>query len=433
MCDCLVAVGPETADGITLFAKNSDRPEHECQPFVQLPTSAHSPGSALRCTHMEIPQVPETYAVMGHSPWWVWGFEHGVNEHGVAIGNETVFSNEPVEEKPGLVGMDLVRLGLERGRTAREALEVMAGLLETHGQGGPAFAPGGGGYHNGFLLADPNEAWVLQTSNRRWAARRVRLDAISNHISLRSDWEIGSKDLESFARAQGWWNGTGRIDVAASYRNPHVPGRISEGRLARARALLAERRRQVDVASLQGMLRDHGEGGPVHLPGATPEEERYFTLCMHGEPVGTTTASLVAPLPRDPDGPWPVWISFGTPCTGIFLPVYLDGVIPAELARGGEAPDARSAWWTWKALQDAGSRDFPRHTPRLREAWKELETRVEAERTTVEARARAARRAGERDRADQIVTEFMARTWREAHARARELTESLTESEGVAE
>ena len=62
---------------------------------------------------------------MGHSPWWVWGFEHGVNEHAVAIGNHSVFSNEPLEEGPGLIGMDLVRLGLERGRDAREALAIL--------------------------------------------------------------------------------------------------------------------------------------------------------------------------------------------------------------------------------------------------------------------------------------------------------------------
>jgi len=85
MCDCLAAVAAETRIGATLFAKNSDRNEAECQPFVQAPASFHAPGSTVRCTHVEIPQVAETYAVMGHSPWWVFGFEHGVNEHAVAV------------------------------------------------------------------------------------------------------------------------------------------------------------------------------------------------------------------------------------------------------------------------------------------------------------------------------------------------------------
>jgi len=79
MCDSLVAVASETAVGCTLFAKNSDRKAEECQPFVQFPASTHPPGSTVRCTHIEIPQVAETYRVMGHSPWWIFGFEHGVN------------------------------------------------------------------------------------------------------------------------------------------------------------------------------------------------------------------------------------------------------------------------------------------------------------------------------------------------------------------
>ncbi|MFQ5471972.1 MAG: secernin-3, partial [Dehalococcoidia bacterium] len=122
MCDALVAVGAETAAGVTLFGKNSDRKAGECQPLRQFSEASHPVRTKVRCTHLEIPQVAETYRVLGHSPWWVWGFEHGVNEHAVAIGNLTIFSNEPIEEEPGLIGMDLVRLGLERGRTAREAL-----------------------------------------------------------------------------------------------------------------------------------------------------------------------------------------------------------------------------------------------------------------------------------------------------------------------
>ena len=415
MCDSLVAVGSQTAAGATLYAKNSDRKAGECQPFLHFPEAWFPAGATVRCTHIEIPQVAETYRVMGHSPWWLWGFEHGVNEHGVAIGNHTVFSKEPIEAKPGLIGMDLVRLGLERGRSARESLEVIAGLLERHGQGGPALAPDATGYHNSFVLADPSEAWLLETSNRRWAARRTPLGSVSNHYSLRADWEIGSRDLETFARAEGWWSGGGRIDVAAAYRNPHVPPHVSEGRQGRSALLLEARRGSHDVRSLQRILRDHLEGGAVWQPGsATSDDERFFTLCAHSEPVHWTTASMVATLPAERGAPWPVWISFATPCSGLFLPVYLEGVIPAPLARGGEEPDATSAWWCFKRLQDAASAD-PAHTiPLLREGWASLEEKIETERLRAESAAGEAALAGDRDRAAEILGDFMARSVEQA-------------------
>jgi secernin len=424
MCDSLVAVGAETASGRALFAKNSDRKAGECQPFLQLPESFHPPGTKLRCTHVEIPQVEHTLGVMGHSPWWVWGFEHGVNACGVAIGNQTVFSRDPVEEEPGLIGMDLVRLALERGRNAREAVDVIARLLEAHGQGGSAFAPGAAGYHNSFAVEDPDEAWLVETSGRRFAARRALRDTLSNHLCLGADWELGSRDLEAHAREQGFWDGAGRLDLAGAYRNPGVPGRISEGRRRRSRELLERAGRRVDARTLQRILRDHADGGPVRLAGSTPDEERYFTLCMHSEPVGTTTASLVAELPADRGRPWPVWISFATPCTGIFLPVYLDGVIPPELARGGPSYEADSAWWTFQHLEEAASADFALHTPRLRAAWSKLEEEIEGERGEVEAAAAA---EGDRDAAGKLLSEFMARSAGRALAEARRLADCVTE------
>jgi secernin len=346
----------------------------------------------------------------------------------VAIGNQSIFSNEPLEERPGLIGMDLVRLWLERGRTAREALEVIATLIETFGQGGAAREPNGAGYHNSFLLADPEEAWHLEASNGRWVARRMTLGAVSNHFAIRADWEIGSRDFESFARSQGLWREAARIDAAAAYRNPHVPGHISEGRQRRATELLEAGRGRHEVGSFQEILRDHGEGGAVwRYADGSPEQECYFTLCAHSEPVSWTTASLVAALPRERVGPWPVWISFATPCTGIFLPVYLHGVVPAVLTCGaGEEPEEDSAWWILKRLQDAASVDPPRFTPLLREGWRELEERMEAERGDVEGAARRAALGGDASRAARIVSDFMACSVEAALKRADELRAEIS-------
>ena len=411
MCDSVAALGSETARGHTLFAKNSDRQADECQPFVQLPPAHHAPRSRLRCTHVEIPQVAETYAVMGHSPWWVWGFEHGVNEHAVAIGNHTVFSNEPVESAPGLIGMDLVRLGLERGRSAREALEVIATLVETHGQGGAALAPDAAGYHNSFLLADPGNVWQLETSNRRWVARQMRVAACSNHYALDAHWDIASRDFEAWARESGYWRRADRVDVAAALRNPHVPAQISSGRARRASELVERARGAIEVATLTALLRDHGDGGPVWTGGdAAPAEERYFTLCAHSDPVHRTTASLVAELPAPRPFAWPVWVGFGVPCTGIFLPVYLEAPLPACLARHDDAPDAPAAWPRFRRLDRAAARDPARSTPALRAAWAPLERAIEAERREIERAARAAASARDVEGARDLLAAFMQRT-----------------------
>jgi dipeptidase len=138
--------------------------------------------------------------------------------------------------------------------------------------------------------------------------------------------------------------------------------------------------------------------------------------------VSWTTASLVAALPRERVGPWPVWISFGTPCTGIFLPVYLHGVVPAVLTCGaGEETEEDSAWWIFKRLQDAASVDPPRCTPLLRKGWRELEERMEAERGDVEGAARRAALGGDESRAATIVSDFMERSVEAALKRANEL------------
>lgn len=211
-CDTMVALGNSTASGNVIFAKNSDRPVTEAQPLVNIPAAEHDVGEMVQCTYIRIPQVSHTYRVLGSKPYWIWGFEHGMNEYKVAIGNEAVWSKEPEETENGLLGMDLLRLGLERGKTAYEALHVITDLLEKYGQGGNAAVGMEHRYHNSFLIADPNEAWILDTCKRRWVARRVTdVAGISNCYSTEEEWDEDSGDIREYAYEKGWISPGGSI------------------------------------------------------------------------------------------------------------------------------------------------------------------------------------------------------------------------------
>ena len=414
MCDSLVARGARTVDGSTLFAKNSDRRGREVQPFVQFSEALHPRGTRLRCSHIEIDQVPETYRIMGHSPAWCWGFEHGVNEYGVAIGNQATWSREALEAEPGLIGMDLVRLGLERGRDARESLEIIASLLESHGQGGSAFSiEGDDGYQNSFVIADGGSAWVLETTARSWAARSVESAGLTNALTLGTGWQIGSRDLERTALAEGYWTRKTRLDFKAAYAIEEWP------------TFLTKRRQEASHARLEGLplsldemkawLRDHGSSPDPPDASRDAEDPDRYSVCMHADPMSMTTASIAMRLPveLDDDAPWPVWISFATPCTGIFLPVYLDGVIPAELASAGKPETGTggteaSLWCAMRDLQERATADFSRTLPIIRERWSGVEDQIESDRICAEGEASALNAAGEADRAAARLTEFMA-------------------------
>ena len=158
----------------------------------------------------------------------MWGAEMGANEHGVVIGNEAVWTVEPDESDPALLGMDLVRLGLERGATARQALDVMTDALHTHGQGGacaqhdPTFC-----YHNSFLLADASpRAYVLETAGRHWVAECITAGTrnISNHLTIRTAFDFHSDGLHEYARRRKLWDGTGALDWAVTFSEDGAAG-----------------------------------------------------------------------------------------------------------------------------------------------------------------------------------------------------------------
>jgi secernin len=313
VCDSLCILG----DGVTLFAKNSDRPVSE--PQVVEVAGRRRAGESLPTQYIAVPDAGAFSTLLSRPPW-LWGAEHGVNEHRVAVGNELIFTVDDAHRAPpALIGMDLVRLGLERGRTAEEALDAMTALLERHGQGGVGDLVHGLSYWSSFLIADPVSAWVLETSGRRWAARPVSSGAaLSNCLTLRHDWTRASADTPP---------GT---DIGA-WRHPGIPTAFADGRLAAGRAFVdragAPEGSGCDPRAVVGLLRDHGTGpwgavggGPAAVPAGPSTGDEGWTVCLHtSEQV--TTASMVALLPADRGGPARAWVALGSPCVSVYVPV----------------------------------------------------------------------------------------------------------------
>ena len=317
MCDTLCAPGPAGM----VFAKNSDRPPGEVQvawPFGRR-TSA---GCTLRTQYLTIGDTG-AHATFLSCPTWLWGAEHGVNEHGVAIGNERVSTaHDAAGAKPALIGMDLVRLGLERARSAAEAVDVITGLLEACGQGGIADAAHREAYDSSFLVADPSHAFILDTAGSDYAVALFPAGtAISNRISLGTDWTTASSALapgEDFGRFRDARENTAYADVR-----------------------LAASRRFLESASPGGLtpaataahLRDHGSGpwgapggdGPVHPPPAEIGEDfSGVSVCMHVRGLSVTAASMIAELPLgiEDGAPLRTHVAPGSPCASIYVPAF---------------------------------------------------------------------------------------------------------------
>ena len=423
-CDSIVALPGATRAGITLFAKNSDRmPADECQPLQAIASSQHEAGSRVRCQYIEIDQVRHTHGLLLSQPYWLWGGEHGVNEHAVAIGNQTIFTRDPVAGT-GLCGMDLVRLGLERANRAEAAVDVIIALLERHGQGGSGFVHVDWPYHNSFLIADPSEAWLLETSASNWAARRIeRCGAATNHVTLGVDWTRLSPGCRDHALSQDRLiESGGRVDFAGSYRDfATIPSIVSSGRYAASTAALAERDGRLEVSDFQRIMRDHYESGEVYRPGVPPEDEKFFCLCRHDE-AGPTTASMVAELSDPAQTAVLCRVAFGNPCLAPYIPVFPAAPVPAEMRSGGREVHSGGAWWRFKRLVDCVATDYETRGQRVRDRWRPLE--IELEEAALELRKRI---GGDLDPAsrDQL-TRFMAGAWSRVSAELEALLSELS-------
>lgn len=275
MCDTVYL----KRDNRTFFGKNSDRSPNEAHLMIKLAGKRHATGEELKATYISVPQATETHPVVLLKPFWIWGAEMGYNECGLNIGNEALFTKAGHDSKPGLIGMDLLRIALERCSSAEEAWKLIAELTVKYGQEGNCGYGKNFRYHNGYLIADGKRAFVLETAGKHWAVKEIRDNraTISNCISITDDYD------EADEKTKG--------DFKARYENALVT-KIAGAEQRKRMSYSTLGARKEPISAVINALRTHAS------PDVGVSKASTGSVCMHaGNLFGDqTTGSYIAEI-----------------------------------------------------------------------------------------------------------------------------------------
>lgn len=295
-CTNIIVGKNASKDGSVLCSYSADM-YGQFLKLERLPAAKHSAGEMRpiidRDTnerHGEIPEVGETYAVMGN-----------INEWQVTIGETTFGGREEMVDSTGILDYtSLMSVALQRSKTAREAIKVMTMLAETYGYNSEGET---------FTICDPNEAWIMEmmgcgagSKSVVWVAVRIPDNAICAHANQsrirtfdQKDKKnvLFSKNVVKYARQQGWFSGKDAdFSFCDTYNTPNFEGRrwcdarvwaiynrfatgmdkyidYADGHKPLADVermpLWVVPNKKVDVHDVEMAMRDHYEGTPFAL------------------------------------------------------------------------------------------------------------------------------------------------------------------------
>jgi len=313
MCDNIVVFNRDT--NRSFFAKNSDREPGELQtvylstePVEEFEVSPYLEykenyvNGSFRKLEAIFNQFDNQYSAIISRPLWMWGAEMGVNEFGLAIGNEAVFSKEKVPGD-GLLGMDILRLALHNNKSAEEAVDFIINLIQKYEQGGDGGYTKSLKYFNSFLIKDPEEAFILETSANHWALKKVETFAtISNSYSLRDDFDMvdeGSAGVRNFKKT--YENKLFTYFAGGDKRQKFSSAYISE--------------HEINLESIKNLLRSH--------QGSAKIKRGTSSICMHSGRFikSETTQSLLVDYVNDKLIIW--FTGSPHPCLSLYKPLIL--------------------------------------------------------------------------------------------------------------
>ncbi len=293
-CTNFIVGKKASADGSVICTYNADD-YGSFDGLCHYPAGKHAKGTMRDIVDWEskkfigrIAEAPETYNVIGN-----------INEYQVTIGETTYGGrSEMVDPKGGIDYGSLIYLGLQRSKTAREAIKVMTTLAETYGYCSEGET---------FTICDPHEAWIMEMMGKGpgskgvvWVAQRIPDNAICGHANQSRigkfnmkdrDNVMYSKDVVKFARKMGWYSGKDAdFNWKMTYAKPDFSGRrICDARVwaffnrfvkgmdrylpwamgkdehAEDMPLWVVPDRKLSVQDVEAAMRDHYEGTPMAM------------------------------------------------------------------------------------------------------------------------------------------------------------------------
>lgn len=434
-CTNILVTKGASADGSVMITYACDGRFHPR--LRNQPAEDHEPGSELEIRNWSgevlgsIPQVPHTNAVVGL-----------MNEYQVAISETTTTGREELQNPDGLLHYwQLMQLGLQRGRTAREAIEVMTSLVAAYGYKSTA---------ESFSIADPNEVWLMEMigtgpggTGAVWVARRIPdgyISAYANGPRIREfplddpDNCLYSDNVISFAVGKGLYDPASGKDFsfADAYDAPTVQSRRYTAtrvwsifrRAAPSLDLSPDFHRGVPdaapyplwikpdakltVADVMALMRDHYEGTDFDMtvgldsgPFNTPNRWRPISWEVDGEqyswerPISTqqTGFSFVSQsrswLPDAIGGVY--WYGLDDTYTSVYVPLYA-GIdrVPPSFTRGSlDQFSWDSAWWVFNFVANIANLKYSYMIKDIQAVQSELENRFLAMQPVVEQAALA--------------------------------------------
>ncbi|MBL7971351.1 MAG: C69 family dipeptidase [Prolixibacteraceae bacterium] len=463
-CTNFLVTKGASVDGSTMITYAAD--SHTLYGELYFQPAQDHPEGALRDIYEwdtgkflgRIPQPLHTYSVVGN-----------MNEFQVAISETTFGGREELAKQSGAI-MDygsLIYVALQRAKTAREAIEVMTGLVEKYG-----YASSG----ESFSISDPNEVWILEMIGKGegekgavWVAQRIPDGYISGHANqarittFPMDDEANclfSKDVISFAREKGWFDGKNKD---FSFSDIYAPVDFGGARFSDARVyagfnkvysgmkqyeeyalgnvkhdgennypsnrmpLWIKPDKKLTVQDVMGMMRDHYQGtaldmtqdigaGPFKLPyrwrpltfkvdSATYVNERAISTQQTGFSFVTQSRSW---LPNPVGGI--LWFGVDDTYSTCYVPMYCGITEIPQCFKVGNGDlltySETSAFWVFNVVSNFAYLRYDAMIPDILKVQKNLEDKFVAYTPSVDVAAQNLWNAGKKSETLQFLTDY---------------------------